>query len=563
MPGHGSALGRIRTFALIASLTVVAAHLLPHAVGSVGPAALLVLLFGLALPSWGEKLVRALIPRERAAVERGWSRPRIALELGYAGLIVHHLGDGVALWNYSATPDAGIDVVVALAAHTVPVIAVVVLEFKEARGSAAALVRAAGLALATLAGCAAAARLPAASLAEASPWVAAFVSGLLVHVITHDLEQDPPKSRRARAADLAAAALGLAVPLAIGAEIDAATRDALLRLTLLSAPALLVGLALSAGLDALDLTGRALARAPAREGGGALSAFSRAAKGVLRAALTPTAAVSALASTHETEAEAPAQSFAAPALGLETLLVGAALLGARTALFRLAASLIAAIAAAAAFELASSPGARSEAHGSAAAVARPKPPRSEARSPIAALDALVRHAVPWMAIGLLTAAGLLGSPRSEGLALLDRPAVAIAAISLLALPGYLSGAASAALGAVLLVRGAPATAVIAGLLLAPMISVRFLQAFERPRRRRAGIAGLAALLVAAAALGVFGGLESSIAKDAAVALAAEPAGALAYAAAGALALLSLRGMWKLGARSWIAGLGIHEERIEA
>ncbi len=75
---------------------------------------------------------------------------------------------------------------VAFAAHIVPVTAVMLLAIQELRGRGAALVRAAGLLAATLAGVIAVGVLGAGS-DEPLPWLSALLAGLLLHVVSHEL----------------------------------------------------------------------------------------------------------------------------------------------------------------------------------------------------------------------------------------------------------------------------------------------------------------------------------------------------------------------------------------
>src|SRR5690606_12293237 len=85
----------------------------------------------------------------------GASRRDIALEASYFGLLAHRVGDGIGLGAYTGelfASSARAGVVTALAAHAVPVVAIVVLTFDSVRGRGSALKRAAGLALASIVG---------------------------------------------------------------------------------------------------------------------------------------------------------------------------------------------------------------------------------------------------------------------------------------------------------------------------------------------------------------------------------------------------------------------------
>ena len=115
-----------------------------------------------------------------------------ALEFGYAGLLVHHVADGLGLGAYGAGEQLELDVLLALAVHTVPLVAVVTLAYRGAAGTRAAVWRSFGLAAASLMGIAVSAAVTPEQAHEFEAWVAAAVAGLLVHVVTHDLDRDLP-----------------------------------------------------------------------------------------------------------------------------------------------------------------------------------------------------------------------------------------------------------------------------------------------------------------------------------------------------------------------------------
>jgi zinc transporter ZupT len=184
LPREGALIVKpIRLIALIAALVVIATHLVPEALEELGPRALLAVAAGIALP-W---ILEALggIVAQRTATSAG-STPFAALEISYAGLVVHRFGDGLsmgAIARSSDTPTAALGVLLALAAHIVPVTTVMVLAFVSLRGRGSALFRAAGLAAATMAGVVAAAAAPERGPKDVSPWVSALVAGLLLHLV--------------------------------------------------------------------------------------------------------------------------------------------------------------------------------------------------------------------------------------------------------------------------------------------------------------------------------------------------------------------------------------------
>lgn len=237
------AVGYVRTFALIAAITVVGGDLLPEAIDGLGLVAIAVVLAGVFLPGWIEHLLE--------------SRIRIGLELGFAALVLHHVADGVAIALYRE-----LSVVIALVAHTIPVIAVVVLRFATERGRNHALIRAALLGLAIVLGAVLGLVVPHEAIEPVHPWLGAAVAGLLLHVITHDLTSDPPASHGGRALDFAACLIGVGLPL-FASGFEPGLGERFLALALDFAPPLLVA-----------VVATALIRPRARTaGGGTFAAF--------------------------------------------------------------------------------------------------------------------------------------------------------------------------------------------------------------------------------------------------------------------------------------------------
>jgi hypothetical protein len=181
--GARSGVTVVRSLAVIAALAVVALHLLPHAWGAVGPAALAAFAVGALLPVVLGAATRVL--GRSKAHEHG---ERAGIELGYAGLLVHQLGDGIGLGAIGAVGSGGwhVGAMLALAAHTVPVVALLVMRLSDLRGRAVALWRAVWLGLATALGVGASGVVTLAIFELAEAWIEAAVSGLLVHVVLHE-----------------------------------------------------------------------------------------------------------------------------------------------------------------------------------------------------------------------------------------------------------------------------------------------------------------------------------------------------------------------------------------
>ncbi len=200
-------LGYMRTFATLAAVAVVVTHLLPEALRDLGPLSLLLFLAGWFAPALAHFVGRrSTSGRAQDAV----------LEAGYWGLVVHHVADGIGLGAYTRLPaeqGSHLDVIVALAAHTVPLIAVVALAYRITFGARAAVLRSLGLALASVIGIGASSLVPAQTIDRFAPVIAAVAAGLLLHVVTHDLTEDPAVTPLARSLDVLVAAAGVAVSL--------------------------------------------------------------------------------------------------------------------------------------------------------------------------------------------------------------------------------------------------------------------------------------------------------------------------------------------------------------
>jgi hypothetical protein len=200
-------LGYMRTFATLAAVAVVVTHLLPEALRELGPLSILLFLAGWFAPALAHFIGRrSTSGRAQHAV----------LEAGYWGLVVHHVADGIGLGAYTRLPsDQGshLDVIVALAAHTVPLIAVVSLAYRTTFGARAAIFRSLGLAAASVVGILLSSLAAASTIESYSPIIAAVAAGLLLHVVTHDLTEDPAQGPLARSLDLVVAGLGVAVSL--------------------------------------------------------------------------------------------------------------------------------------------------------------------------------------------------------------------------------------------------------------------------------------------------------------------------------------------------------------
>jgi len=128
-PGRGRLLDAVRTFAIVSSVAVVVGRLIPDAVTSEGPRVLIAVAVAFLVP-W-------LIERAANEDPEHDHSSTMGLELSYWGLMIHKLGDGFALGSFSGEGQAGHhhgDVLTAIAAHSVPVTALITLAFTSAHG---------------------------------------------------------------------------------------------------------------------------------------------------------------------------------------------------------------------------------------------------------------------------------------------------------------------------------------------------------------------------------------------------------------------------------------------
>jgi uncharacterized membrane protein YraQ (UPF0718 family) len=505
-------LGPLRAFALAAVIATVAGHLLPEAVD--GGGALVLVAFAAALAAPGV-ITRLVSSGAGAAHDHA-----LATELAYVSLLLHKVTDGVALGVAAAPgPSRHWDVIAAIAAHTVPMAAVVALAYRDR--PRVAWLRALGLGAAIVAGAVGADLIATTVLADASPWLGAIASGLLLHVVSHDLPAGGARTDADRALELAALAGGAGLPLVFAAETHG-MGGAVLAIARVAAPPVLVGLVAGALLQAIG--------ARARGGLAAAVALPGCSCASLPAAIERRREGASLAT-------AATLALAAPALGADALFASCVLLGAPLALVRLAAAIASAACAGAVF------GAR--------AGARPVTDDDALlHGPLAhrvstALDELVTHGAPWLCAGLAAAALLAGAlPAGFAPGPLGSAAIALA----LAVPARVSLAAAIPPAAVLVAAGLPAGAAIAGLALAPLVHPALIAYL----RREAGVGRALAALAVGAAIAAACALVPVAARAP-----LELPRPLADLCLAALALLAVRSLWRFGVAAWIAALHGH------
>jgi ZIP family zinc transporter len=208
-PARG-VLSLLRTFAVVAAASIALLHLLPEAIAAVGWGALAAAGFG----AFGPILLERLFP---AYDEHTHEAPTTSLAMGYAAVVAHQAGEGAVLASLAETGALSAGIVVAIAAHTVPLSMVVGIRVLEVRGRAVAGSQRAialallGVALATAGGACLGSLLGAARLSAVQPWLLAVVAGLLLHALSHDALAAPLLSGSARTLDTLAGWAGLAL----------------------------------------------------------------------------------------------------------------------------------------------------------------------------------------------------------------------------------------------------------------------------------------------------------------------------------------------------------------
>jgi uncharacterized membrane protein YraQ (UPF0718 family) len=543
-------LGPIRTFALAAVLAVVFTHLAPESFVALGPWAVALALVGFVLPVAIERGL-AFLPRTR---DIGPGRAR--LEASWLALVVHSIGDGLALATYVGGTHADAppwDVVVAVAAHTVPVVAVIGLAFRQAVGVRTALSRTLLLGVAAVGGVLLGRLIPGNHLSEYATYVGAAVAGTLLHVVAHDLGSDAPTRPRERVLDALALVAGLSLLLvetdaaethvSDGRELHTALLSAFSDLAIQIAPLVLAGLAFGALLEGFG--GRAAH---------AFLGFRGRHAGPLRGAglgvLHPVSACRVVPHAKELSdhgargALVAAFAIAAPALGLESHTLSLGLIGWRFALVRLLVALAVAVAAGYLLALVVKK-TSSHSHGRAHAHTHGSE-NGLFRSWDAFEDAL-HHTGAWMLIGLVIAAlaRVLVPADFSGRATFE----ALAMVALVALPTYVAPVAALPLAAVLVEKGLAPGIALLGLVLGPVLDLDTLSFFVRTygRLRTFGIVLVTLVTAGVAALAfgrslTFAPLSSS---------AHHP---LAIGVTILFAILVARGMYRSGFRGFLGAM---------
>jgi uncharacterized protein len=349
LPGSSPrAAGPFRTGAMVTSIAVVLGQLLPESLSHIGMWGLCVFVLGYMAPRAAERLATWM--RKPACSHEDAMCTDLGLELGFVGLLLHSVGDGVGLGLYSGPLHQGhghYDVLFAIAGHTVPVAALVALAFKTHRGTSNAIVRAVAVAFAMIIGMVLANALSVSVLVRVEPWLTAIVSGLLLHIVTHGWNVEGETTLRSRVGDFVAIGIGILLvafgghshghgqgQVGVASDMRHAMGDALVELGLETAPMLLLGLAIAAVLQTQG------ARIPASVLSGG-SRLAQTLRGALVGAPLPVCACGILPVAHGLRRQGATAAFvvtfllATPELGVDTLALSVRFLGWPLSLARL------------------------------------------------------------------------------------------------------------------------------------------------------------------------------------------------------------------------------------
>lgn len=195
----------LETFATVAAAGVALLHLLPDAIVEGGLLTLVPLVVTLFVP---------IIFERRAHDEQASATG--AMLAGYFAVLVHQAGEGTAIATLARTNELHPPIIVAIAAHTVPLAMVIAMRALTTatdaqRNGMRAVLALAGCALATVAGALSVEVIDAAVIAKGKPWLVAAVAGLLLHALLHGTKRHDEADLRARITDVVAGVLGLSV----------------------------------------------------------------------------------------------------------------------------------------------------------------------------------------------------------------------------------------------------------------------------------------------------------------------------------------------------------------
>lgn len=526
------------------------AVLLPHALVSLGPAALPLGLLGFAVPLMAERWLSRHRPGEAPGV----------LVVALAGLLVHEALDGAGLAVGDAHGHHHDATTLAILVHRLPVGLLVWWSVEPTLGRRATWGILALMAAATVTGFGLGHELEARVGGVGAGVLNALLSGALLHVI-FDHGPEPARSSNGTASALGAIAAAIVCWAMLPLDAVPGARAAIsatLHLLQAAGPALLIGFA-GAGLLTLVPSG-ALARL--MTGSNVLTSAVRGAvfglplpvcscgvvpiyRGLVQKGVPPAAAVAFLVAT--------------PELDVAAVVVSVPLLGLELSLARLVAALVVALAAGVVAGRLSR-GAAAGDHEAGCCGGDDEEDAAPAGSPArkalryACVDS-VDELAPWILAGLLVAGALEPLLKPEWLGAVPTWAQ-VPLATLIAAPLYVCASAATPVAAVLLGKGLSAGAVIAFLLAGPATNVTTWGAIRSGHRPGAALAIVGTILVSCVLVGLaIDGLGVTGLRHA-VGLTAEDHGLPAKVAAGVFLLLALGSFLRVGPRGFLAKLGL-------
>lgn len=555
-------LGPACVFAFAAVTVAVVAHLLPEAIAGAGGWALVPFAAGLVAPTAIQRVAGRLSRARR-------SDAAIALELGFVGLLAHKVGDGFAvgvLTGPSHGDHGHSEILLAVAAHSAPITALIVFAFAR-RSLLEAGLRGAALAVAGAVGVVLAGVASPSLLASAEPWITATVAGLMLHILAHTLPAGGHRTRAVRAFEVVGLVAGVAISLAGGVDhgegsvMAERVATAIVDITLEAAPMLVLGFAAAGAIYAWS------ARIPQRWLVG--SPIAQALRGALLGAPVPVCSCGVLPIAGAFHARGAGAAFvmavliATPEIGVDTFIMTGQFFGWELAVVRAAAAIAVAIVAALVVSAMVVP--RAPARASADAdetgpfrLDSAGDPEPALRRALAGIVDLAEHILPWTIVGIAAAgfvAAMVPEGRLDGLA---HTGLDIVVISLIAVPAYVCAVSATPLAAVLVAKGVSTGAVVAGLLLGAATNVATIGFLRRTFGMRATIVGLVSLVGATWIIALAINASPGWIDVAAPSTTRHESSAVGIASVVVLAGLTAWVMWSRGLAGLLRGLGLHQ-----
>jgi uncharacterized membrane protein YraQ (UPF0718 family) len=475
-------------FVMITVAALVLAHILPHAVESAGPVALLFGIAGFSGPSLAEHALH------RAARGAHW----VAVFVALIGVVGHSVLDGVALQEEAFHSHA---TALAVVLHGIPVGVTIWWLLRPTMGAAFALFMLGLQCAATIFGYVVA---PSMVDTMSTFWVGALqavVGGALLHVVLHRTPpmDAPVTNTLGRRADGIGALVGIVFSIFVFKSHDeVGIGQTFVELCLESAPALVLAFTL-AGVVQVLLPSAPLAfmrtgRAPSEAIRGMIFGLPLP---ICSCAVVPI--YESLISRAVPTTAAMAFLVATPELGIDAILLSVPLLGADLTALRIAA------AAFVAFTIGWFVGRRASTQPARTLVSAEVPIVTGWRSKLRlglryGLVDLVDHVGPWLVFGIAIAAlvePLLRNPWLQNLPW----GVDVILFTLLGMPSYVCASGATPLAAVLIANGVSPGAAIAFLLSGPGTNVTTFGVLSRIHGRKVAFLFGFTMLVVGAAIG--------------------------------------------------------------